>query len=84
MIRKKNMQNSWGDKEKYLNQTSERKRYPVRSRHRQEGRATKNLKVTGVCVCVCVYVCVELRGGGGGVYGVSLWTAFGCLRIQCQ
>jgi hypothetical protein len=43
------MQNSLGDKEIYLNQTSERKRHLVRPRHREkEGLATKNLKVTDV------------------------------------
>jgi hypothetical protein len=54
------MQNSLGYKEKYLNQTSNRKRHLVRPRHgEKDGRDTKNLKVTGVCVCVC--------GGGGDV-----------------
>jgi hypothetical protein len=48
------------DKEKYLNQTSERKRYLVR----EEDLATKNLKVTNTVVCV---------GGGGG--GGGGWRA---------
>jgi hypothetical protein len=41
------MQNSLGDKRKYLYQTSEWKRHLVSPRHREEeGLATKNLKVT--------------------------------------
>lgn len=45
------MQNSLGEREKYLNQTSERKRHLVSPRHREkEVLATKNLKVTGVGV----------------------------------
>jgi hypothetical protein len=83
------MQNSLGNKRKYLYQTSERMRHLVSPKHREnEGLATKNLKVTGVsvrmCVCGVEGGLAGVGGGLGGVYSVSLWTAFECLRIECQ